>query len=210
MRKNLGEQRRCLRRTLMIEEMSSSASAAVDEFSLRFSKQAGMIYPAKNPDEVASIINNLIQTRGKGDSCCSPDIALSYNGSRYDISRKVNGTISYEKLEKNPREVMGLIDVGITMAEYGIAQTGTIVDVSFTDEHRLLSSLTRVHIAILEKGKILGKLSKLSPIMGNLLRPESEKKPSITFIGGPSRTSDIELKSVLGVHGPHEVHVVLI
>jgi L-lactate dehydrogenase complex protein LldG len=102
------------------------------------------------------------------------------------------------------------LDVGITKADYAIAETGTIVDISYTDENRLLSSFTRVHIAVLEKSKILAKLRELSPLMREKLKPGKSSIPSITFIGGPSRTSDIELKSVLGVHGPHEVHVVLI
>jgi L-lactate utilization protein LutC len=182
----------------------------IEEFSTRFLKQAGSIYPARNADDAASIVNDLIKARGKGESCSASDIEVESGGITTNISSNIKATISYEKLSKNPREVMGSIDVGITRADYGIAETGTIVDISYTDEHRLLSSLTRVHISILEKNRIIEKLSMLGPMMGKLMRPEVKTKPSITFIGGPSRTSDIELKSVLGVHGPHEVHVILI
>ncbi len=184
--------------------------APVEEFSARFSKQAGMIYPAKSPAEVASIVNGLIETRAKGASCCSPEIKISSINSPTGISGQIKATITYSEFQKNPRKLAGALDVGITKADCGISETGTIVDVSFSDEHRLLSSISRVHIAVLEKSSILPKLSMLSPRMKNLLRAGVEPKPSITFIGGPSRTSDIELKSVLGVHGPHEVHVVLI
>jgi L-lactate utilization protein LutC len=182
----------------------------VTEFSSRFSKQAGLVYPAKDQAEVASLINGLIKSRGKGESCCAPDIDIPSTDSRTNISPEINATMGYSDLQKNPRKFVGLIDVGITKADCGIAETGTIVDVSYSDEHRLLSSLTRVHIAILERSSILGRLSMLSAKMKDLLRAGEASKPSITFIGGPSRTSDIELKSVLGVHGPHEVHVVLI
>jgi len=182
----------------------------VMEFSSRFSKQAGLVYPAKDQTEVASLINGLIESRGKGESCCAPDIDIPSSNSRINISPEINPTIAYSDLQKDPRKLVGLLDVGITKADCGIAETGTIVDISYSDEHRLLSSLTRVHIAILEKSSILEKLSMLSARMKDLLRAGEVSKPSITFIGGPSRTSDIELKSVLGVHGPHEVHVVLI
>ncbi len=189
---------------------SHAFQSPVEEFSTRFSKQAGMIYPAKNPEDVVAIVNALIKSRGKGESCCSSEIQISTNGSLRGISSQIDATVAYEDFQKDPRKIAGLLDVGITKAEYGIAETGTIVDISYTDEHRLLSSLSRVHIALLERSSILEKLSMLSPKMKDLLRAGMEPKPSITFIGGPSRTSDIELKSVLGVHGPHEVHVVLL
>jgi len=182
----------------------------VEEFCTRFSKQAGMIYPAKTPEEVVSLVNGLIKTRGKGESCCSSVIQLSHNGLTRNISSQINATLDLENFRKTPLKAAGMLDVGITKAEYGIAETGSIVDVSYTDEHRLLSSFSRVHIAVLERSSILAKLSMLSPKIEELLRADARPKPAITFIGGPSRTSDIELKSVLGVHGPHEVHVVLL
>lgn len=184
--------------------MIVTKSDSFEEFSTRFSKQAGVIHPAKNPKDALEIVNDLIANRGKGDSCASEAIEKYTEGSR------VKTTVSYDALLASPRKLVGQLDVGITKAAYGIAETGSIVDISYTDEHRLLSSLTRVHIAVLESSSILDKLSRLSPVMNSLLKLDNPKKPSITFIGGPSRTSDIELKSVLGVHGPHEVHCILL
>jgi L-lactate utilization protein LutC len=169
-----------------------------------------MISSATNPEDVIAIVNGLIKSRGKGESCCSSEIQIAANGSLRGISSQMDTTVTYRDFQKDPRKIVALLDVGITKAEYGIAETGTIVDISYTDEHRLLSSLSRVHIAVLERTCILDKLSMLAPKMKELLGAGVEPKPSITFIGGPSRTSDIELKSVLGVHGPHEVHVVLL
>jgi L-lactate dehydrogenase complex protein LldG len=182
----------------------------VEEFSSRFTKQAGMIYPAKSPDDAVSLVNGLIKSRGKGESSCSSEIEVSFVGSPRNVAPQINASISYAEFQKDPLKVAGLLDVGITKAEYGIAETGSIVDISYTDEQRLLSAFSRVHIAVLERSTIVGKLSILSSRMRELLQPGREPKSAITFIGGPSRTSDIELKSVLGVHGPHEVHVVLL
>jgi L-lactate utilization protein LutC len=194
----------------MTESLPSTLDNRIGEFSTRFTKQAGAIYPAASPDELVSILNSLVKSRGKGESCCSPNLVISFNGKQLNVSDRIASSVAYTELQKNPRKLVGQIDVGVTRADYAIAETGCIVDISYTDEHRLLSALTRVHVAILEKSCILPKLSNLSTTMHDLLGPASREKPSITFIGGPSRTSDIELKSVLGVHGPHEVHVVLI
>jgi L-lactate dehydrogenase complex protein LldG len=193
-----------------LSDSSNNSESRISEFSDRFAKQAGTIYPAKNPDETVSIINDLIKQRGKGESCCSQRIELASDGSVVNIAPNIKTSVRFEDLQKGGKELANLLDVGITKADYAIAETGTIVDISYTDENRLLSSFTRVHIAVLEKSKILAKLQELSPLMREKLKPGKSSIPSITFIGGPSRTSDIELKSVLGVHGPHEVHVVLI
>ena len=193
----------------MIEPSFASPNAFLEEFSSRFTKQAGVVHPAKDPGDAVQLVNGLIESRGNGESCCSNDIEITFNNTKTNISDRIKTTVSYSALRKNPRQLVGSIDVGVTKVDYGISETGTVVDISYTDEHRLLSSLTRVHIAVLEKAHVLQKLSMLSPIMAELLK-SNEPKPSISFIGGPSRTSDIELKSVLGVHGPHEVHTVLI
>lgn len=193
-----------------LSDSTRNTKSIVEEFSDRFVKQAGVIYTVKNLDEAVSIINDLIKRKGKGESCCAQKLELIDGGLVTDIAPRIQPSIRFEDLQKKSKELANLLDVGITKADYGIAETGSIVDISYTDDNRLLSSFSRVHIAVLEKSKILLKLEQLSPQMKELLLPGNGKKPTITFIGGPSRTSDIELKSVLGVHGPHEVHVVLI
>ena len=103
---------------------------------------------------------------------------------------------------------VGKIDVGITSPRATISQTGSIVEICSSDNERLLSSLSRIHIAVLESSTIVENLSDIASMIRSAL--SAIKKPTITLIGGPSRTSDIELKSVLGVHGPHEVHTIIL
>lgn len=100
-------------------------------------------------------------------------------------------------------------DIGITTADYGIAETGGLVEVAYFDSTKLLSSLSRIHIVLVRASKVLAKLQDVAPIIRALLTGR-EEKPTITFISGPSRTSDIEMKFVLGVHGPHEVHCLIL
>jgi L-lactate utilization protein LutC len=189
-------------------ETTSGGKDPVQEFTERFTKQSGMFYLAKDSGEIISKINDLIRERAKGDSCSAP-ISVLEKGKSVDISEEIRSTIPFEDILKNPKEVADKIDVGITKANYAIAETGSIVDISLSDQHRLLSSFSRVHIAVLESSTVLKRLSELGPKIRDLLNEDASKtKPSISLIGGPSRTSDIELKSVLGVHGPHEVHVI--
>ncbi len=96
-------------------------------------------------------------------------------------------------------------EVGITEAQFGIAETGTIVLTSDREEHRLASLLPRTHIALLFEHDLVAGLGEA------LLKLQSEGiPPVVTFITGPSRTGDIELTLVVGVHGPEILHVVLV
>ena len=95
--------------------------------------------------------------------------------------------------------------VGITGAEYALADTGTLVVMS-SMESRLASLLPPVHIAVIESGRLLSGLDEL-------LQRESkpaDRTASMVLITGPSRTADIEQILVRGVHGPGELHVVVL
>ncbi|MCA8975237.1 MAG: lactate utilization protein C [Planctomycetes bacterium] len=94
-------------------------------------------------------------------------------------------------------------DLGVTAAQWGIAESGTLVLDSSAERHRLASLLPPVHVALLPASRVLANLGELLKTVGRPL------PTAVTFITGPSRTADIELQLVLGVHGPRQLHVVL-
>jgi L-lactate dehydrogenase complex protein LldG len=95
-------------------------------------------------------------------------------------------------------------DLGITGAQLGIAETGTLVLESEKEFHRLTSLIPPVHVCLLETRNLRGSLGEALEIL------ETDLSRTITFITGPSRTSDIELTLAIGVHGPAELFVILI
>ena len=96
-------------------------------------------------------------------------------------------------------------DVGITSAQAGIAETGTLVLDSSVERNRLVSLVPPVHIAILDASRIYQTLGETLAA----LQSGAEISPAITFITGPSRTADIELTLAIGVHGPQELYVII-
>jgi L-lactate dehydrogenase complex protein LldG len=96
-------------------------------------------------------------------------------------------------------------DVGISNAQAGIAETGTLVLDSARERHRLVSLVPPVHIAIINASSIVETLGDAL----TLLQKDKEISPAITFITGPSRTADIELTMAIGVHGPRELYVIV-
>ena len=97
------------------------------------------------------------------------------------------------------------VDVGITSAQAGIAETGTLVLDSSVERNRLVSLVPPIHIAILDASKIFLTLGETLAA----LQSSAELSPAITFITGPSRTADIELTLTLGVHGPQQLYVII-
>lgn len=100
-------------------------------------------------------------------------------------------------------------DAGITGVEYAIVETGTAVLHPRQGLSRLVSLVPPRHIAIVERGQVLPSLDELF-----LLERESFLNGTLTssfnLISGPSKTGDIAATIVEGVHGPVEVHMVLV
>jgi L-lactate dehydrogenase complex protein LldG len=103
------------------------------------------------------------------------------------------------------------ISVCISGAEAGIAESATVIVRGGAGRPRLASLLAPAYIAILRRPQIargLGEaLAGIRARHGTALFADAS---SLTLISGPSRTADIELTLTLGVHGPREVHVLLI
>jgi L-lactate dehydrogenase complex protein LldG len=114
-----------------------------------------------------------------------------------------------------PPTVQALVDDGLdaariaaaggvlTAAAVAVAETGTIVlDASPDQGRRIISLLPDLHICVLRPEQVVAAvpeaLARLDP-----------RRP-LTWISGPSATSDIELNRIEGVHGPRNLHVILL
>ncbi len=110
--------------------------------------------------------------------------------------------------ERNIIETISKADMGLSGATLAIAETGTIVIVCRKDEDRLVTCLPQLHVAVVPSSVLVQRPTDTIPLLEETLRDPSPC--TVSFVSGPSRTADIEMKQVLGVHGPHEVHVVML
>ena len=105
---------------------------------------------------------------------------------------------------------MAKADIGITGADFVIADTGTLVLLTDGKKPRSVSLLPPVHIAIVKRDCFVFDIGKLFAILKRSLDADQEITSCMTFITGPSRTADIELSLTLGVHGPKELYVLIV
>ncbi len=127
-----------------------------------------------------------------------------------EVFRLEGYTVSpfHELSPQNSRPVFFAADIGLTGVDYLIAETGSLVVLARPDQPRALSLLPPVHLVVAEAAQIVPDLFDLFEGTNG---PAKGALPScMTLITGPSKTGDIELNLVTGVHGPGEVHVVLI
>ena len=98
------------------------------------------------------------------------------------------------------------IDIGFTLADGGIADTGSIVLDSSSEEVRLATMISEIHVAVVRK-------SSIRPNSFDFEKDMQERMQSppnyLAFITGASRTADIERVLALGVHGPLDLHVLI-
>jgi L-lactate utilization protein LutC len=100
-------------------------------------------------------------------------------------------------------------EIGVTGVDYAIAETGTCV-VSASDEvGRLVSLAPPMYVALVGKEQVLPSLDEFFTLQKKDF-VDGNANSYTSLISGPSRSADIEYTLVTGVHGPGEVHLLLV
>ena len=103
------------------------------------------------------------------------------------------------------RETVANADIGLTTAEWAIAETGSLVLAGGSGKGRSVTLLPPVHVAVLPVDRVLGTVPDA---IGKY--SDGGLPANLCFHTGPSRTGDIEMTLSIGVHGPGEIHVLLV
>ncbi len=178
--------------------------------------------PDVDPDSrIAAMLRNVEALAGKTRRAATPEDARAYVAAVLEGRSAVAsnapflgecGLLDLPGVESGFTDAAALraacaaAAVGITSADYALADTGSLVMLSSQAEARMVSLLPPVHIAVLPAARVLSGLDELFTILPH----PAAQTSSMVLITGPSRTADIEQILVRGVHGPGEIHVVLV
>jgi L-lactate utilization protein LutC len=187
----------------------STGTDLADQFCTRFADAGGrpslVADDASALSQIVQIVENVGAKRillGQGPVLgrLSVDERLTELGDMVTVA----GTLA----ASDARDVFFDSDLSISGADYLIAETGTVVVTARREEPRSLSLLAPVHVAVTDERQLLPDLFDL---FDESVWAERGRPPScVTLITGPSKTGDIELRLVTGVHGPREIHVIVI
>jgi L-lactate dehydrogenase complex protein LldG len=181
-----------------IRILETSLEARVESLLANVEKLAGKTLWAASPEEARCYVARLV-----GDS---PAVASNAPFLREcgitSLPTVQSGFEGGEEL----RAACASAAFGITGADYALADTGSLVLFSSPEEARMVSLLPPVHIAVVPRERILTGLDEL---LAEVPLP-ANRSSSMLLITGPSRTADIEQILVRGVHGPGEIHVIVV
>ena len=109
-------------------------------------------------------------------------------------------------LEQWKGELFDAVDAGVTGADAGVADTGTLLLRPGAGEPRTLSLVPAVHVAVLMASRLYASL----PAALRALSPQSDMPSNLLLVSGPSKTADIQQTLAYGAHGPKELVIVLV
>ena len=143
-------------------------------------------------------------------------IAPAIHLTKEDAARVFGTEATVEAIQVHARESLRqkFIDatVGISGANMAIAETGTVVIVTNEGNADLTTTLPPVHIALFGIDKLVATLDDAVAVLRMLPRSGTGQVMSsyVNWITGPSRSADIEQSLTIGVHGPREMHCVIL
>ena len=122
-------------------------------------------------------------------------------------------TIAWDETKSRAgrREQIIQSGMGLTGADYAVAETGSVVIIPRRGLSRLVSLVPPIHIALVRPPDLVANLDDVFLFRRlEYYRNSGDMGRYLNFITGPSRTADIEQRLVVGVHGPKEVHLILL
>ncbi|ETX00206.1 MAG: lactate utilization protein B/C [Candidatus Entotheonella factor] len=110
------------------------------------------------------------------------------------------------------RELLARADIGLSGADFVIAETGTLALSTLPGQMRGVSLLPPVHVAVVKHSQIVESMADCLAMLQDEGQVDIQERLTscVSFITGPSRTGDIELSLTVGVHGPGELHLIIL
>lgn len=181
----------------LIKDHDESGLDLVEEYITRAIENKAFVM--KSSDLIKDI-NEIIAKEGAKNLIYPANLPIDINA--VEIASK----FAFDKPVEEFKDRLFDYDISIIKARKAASSHGVFCVTSSKEQPRLLSLTPRVCVVLLKKEDILKSVADVL----NEIKKQDEKLPTnIVFICGPSRTSDIELTPVLGVHGSQIVYILV-
>jgi len=182
----------------MVPTMDLSPASLKVRFIAEAEKAACVVYQTHTPEKAIETIMHLI---GDENSISSWDPAQLPLPGLAEALDKANITRVGQDAD---------VQIGLSGADAALAATGSLVVSSGEGRYRATSLLPPIHIAVLTADQIVADLESWWAAQKRTGLGQTSSHSNIVIITGPSRTADIAMQLVMGMHGPKELHVILI
>lgn len=178
---------------------------ANDEFRLldRFVKEAEALNAiVHQPVDEAQAIQEILEILGKDQAILAWDWPSIPIPGLPDALQLAHISVA------SPRDPG--VRVGISAASAALAATGSLVLCSGKGQYRATSLLPPVHIAVITLDQVVPNMEAWVRQQRAAGLPAFQKTSNTVIISGPSRTADIAMELILGMHGPGELHIFIL
>ena len=182
------------------KEDGAEREEIVERFAERAAEYKATVHRVTE-DELPSAIEEALGRRGVRRLVIPPYLPKEWIPDGIETLRDAaRPRLTNEELDES--------DGVLTGCALGIAQTGTIVlDSGRAQGRRALTLLPDYHLCVVREDRIVGLVPEA---FAKLVETVKDEGRAVTFISGPSATSDIELNRVEGVHGPRTLEVLIV
>jgi L-lactate dehydrogenase complex protein LldG len=197
----------------------SAPEGYLNKFEAEWEKVGGVAYRVANMEELEAVFQKILVLAETHAVALSGNPLLTALGIA-DRLTALNKFVTSWAAGSGVAKVDSLPDfnkasfaagAGITGVDFVLAESGTLVLSSATERVQVASLAPPIHIALYRRSQLVGSLDEVLaklPISNSPGRPTAGR--SVVFITGTSRTADIEQILIHGVHGPREVHAILV
>ena len=186
---------------LPVTKIEGDAANLRTRFITEVERVRGVVHAAQDDAAAKRILITLLQQKETKRVTMWDDLP-------FDVADDIHA-LGIERLRGQMRE-LAAADVGITGAACAIAATGTLVLEMGAGRSRAASLLPPVHVALVRANQLLPRLEDYIAHQRTTGLPAFSAGSNVVLLTGASRTADIEMNVVYGVHGPLELHIILI
>lgn len=173
-----------------------------NEFETRAQNVAAKVIRVKTTIEAQTAILDIIKANNAKKVVATQEVVSPANGLADTL--KMIGVQLYTT-QSDIRNHADTADIGIAGVEFAIAETGSVCEDGLAIEQRLVTTLPPISIVILNSNHIASDIKTAFEVISKVF-----DRGYISFITGPSRTSDIERVLTIGVHGPSQLIIIAI
>lgn len=172
-------------------------SGLLETFAARAGAAGAEVFKFSGPAAAIDFAAGLFAREGLSAVVASPEAGRLAEG-RFPL------------FEAKAPEDFARAQAGIVAADFGVAETGTLLRLDSRDEEKLAWTFPPLCVCLLRARTIVPRLEDLAGDISRHLAGDGVPGPQVSLITGPSRTADIEGLLSIGVHGPSRLVILLI